>query len=440
MIKGKKLILLSSLIAITFLSGCGGYDNEDKNIVGENLILTQATFKPVVDLTKEQIQAGLNQQAAQTGTQAQTALLGVKSYKIAYLTHDEQGKEVKASGLITIPAISPAFMSAYKEANKRDFSLSIVSDQHGTIFQNSEAPSVQASTTHMPNALATVFSGVAGFMTIQPDYLGFGDDNTSVHPYILEKPSANTTVDMIKAAIAFANKAKLPINGQVFLSGYSEGGYATMAAAKEIQENHPQIHLMAVAPMAGPYDVEQLGLGSLKAPVMPFPPFLADVVYAYSQNYSDLNLSVGIQDPYASKLPTLFDGTHSGEEIFMALPNVYTVGQTPDKLFKPEFIDTFLADSTNPLRVHFQENSVIDWTPKMPMRLYHCTNDAIIPYQLSQEAYASFTQRGSTTVELEPINTVEANATNPLQVHSNCAPVAYSQVIPWFDKVRKGEK
>ncbi len=440
MVKDIKLTLLSSVIALTLLSGCGGYDNEDKNIVGGNLILSQTTFKPIVDLTKEQLQAGLNQQAQLTGTQAQTALLGIKSYKISYMTKDQQGKAVKASGLVTVPAISPAFMSAYKEANKRDFSLSIVSDQHGTIFENSEAPSVQASTTHLPNSLATAFSGVAGFMTVQPDYLGFGDDNNSVHPYILEKPSANTTVDMIKAAIAFANKAGLPINGQVFLSGYSEGGYATMAAAKEIQQNHPEIHLMAVAPMAGPYDVEKLGLGSLKAPVMAFPPFLADVVYSYSVNYSDLNLSTGIQDPYASQLGTLFDGKHSGEQIFMALPNVYTVGQTPDKLFKPEFIDTFIADSTNPLRVHFQENSVIDWTPKMPMRLYHCTNDNIIPYQLSQEAFASFTQRGSTSVELEPINSVEGNATNPLQVHRNCAPVAYSQVIPWFDKVRKGEK
>jgi hypothetical protein len=76
----------------------------------------------------------------------------------------------------------------------------------------------------------------------------------------------------------------------------------------------------------------------------------------------------------------------------------------------------------------------------MPMRLYHCTNDSIIPYSLSQLAEASFTERGSNSVTLEPIDSVEANASNPLQVHRNCAAVAYSRVIPWFDKVRKGEK
>ncbi len=443
MVKDIKLTLLSSVIALTLLSGCGGYDNEDKNIVGTNLVLSQETFKPIVDLTKEQLQAGLNQQAQLTGTQAQTALLGVKSYKIDYMTKDQQGKAVKASGLITIPAISPAFMSAYKEANKRDFSLSIVSDQHGTIFENTEAPSVEASTTHLPNSLATAFSGVAGFMTVQPDYLGFGDDNNSTHPYVMEKSLANATVDMIKAAIAFANKAGLPINGQVFLSGYSEGGYATMAAAKEIQQNQPEIHLMAVAPMAGPYALEDMAVGTLKSPIMAFPPFLADIVYSYAKTYDDVKLDDVINKPYSSMLDTLFDKKHSGLQIYLSLPNAADGNiskQATDLLFVPSYSDDLIANKQNPLRKHFAQNSLLDWTPKMPMRLYQCTNDAIIPYSMSEAAYSQFKQNGSNTVELEPINSVESNASNPVQVHRNCAPVAYSQVIPWFDKVRKGEK
>ncbi len=435
MVQHIRLSLLASAVVLTLFGGCGSYDNENSNVVGSNLILTQESFTPVVDLNKSTIQQALDAQGS-----GQSALIGIKSYKIAYKTHDESGKEVTASGLITVPAISPAFMAGYKAQTGKDFSLSIVSDQHGTIFENSEAPSVAAAATHMPNALATAFSAVAGFMTVQPDYLGYGESNDTFHPYILEKPSANATVDMIEAAIAFANKMGLPINGQVFLSGYSEGGYATMAAAKEIQEKHPEIHLMAVAPMAGPYDVEKLALGALKAPMMAFPPFLADVVYAYAKTYDDVNLSDVVNTPYDTNLSTLFDGKHSGEEIFMALPNIYTVGQEPEKLFKTEFIDDFLSHEENPLRVHFKENSVIDWTPKVPMKLYHCTNDNIIPYQLSELAYASFTERGSQTVSLEPINSVEDNATDPLKVHRECAAVSYASVIPWFDKIRKGEK
>jgi predicted esterase len=435
MVQQFKLSLITSAVVLTLFSGCGGYDNENKNVVGSNLVLTQETFTPVVNVPKAAIQAALDAQG-----NGQQALLGLKSYKISYKTTDAHGNDVVASGLITIPDISQEFMAGYKAQTGRDFSLSIVSDQHGTIFENSEAPSVAATATHQPNALATAFSAVAGFMTVQPDYLGYGDANNTAHPYIIEKPLANTTVDMIKAAIAFANKAGLPINGQVFLSGYSEGGYATMAAAKEIQENHPEIHLMAVAPMAGPYDVEKMAMGALSAPMMAFPPFLADVVYAYSKTYDDVAIENVVNAPYAGMLDTLFDGHHSGEQIFMALPNVYTVGQEPDKLFKPDFINDFLSHEDNTLRVRFKENSVTDWKPQMPMKLYHCTNDNIIPYQLSELAYASFTEKGSKTVSLEPINSVEANATDPLKVHRDCAQVSYASVIPWFDKIRKGEK
>ncbi len=439
MVNRIKLTLAGSIVAAVLLSGCGGYDHENENVVGSNLIITQETFKPEVNVTRAQIQAVLDQQAQATGTPAQTALLGIKSYKIEYKTHDEEGSEIVASGLITIPAISAEFMQGYKAKTGRDFSLSIVSDQHGTIFENSEAPSVEAETTHMPNSLATAFSAVAGFMTVQPDYIGFGESNDTYHPYIIEKPSASTTVDMIKAAIAFADRTGLPINGQIFLSGYSEGGYVTMAAAKAIQNSEPDLHVMAVAPMAGPYNVEKMAMGALNAPMMAFPPFLADVVYSYSRTYSDVKIEEIVNAPYATMLKTLFDGKHSGEQIFMALPNVYTVGQEPEKLFDPQFIGDFLTDEQNTLRKHFRENSVIDWKPEMPMRLYGCTNDLVVPFDLAKLAYASFTERGSQTVTLEPIDTVEGNASNPLQVHRNCAPVAYSRVIPWFDAVRQGK-
>lgn len=439
MVQGVKLTLISGIVALGLFSGCGGYDHENENVVGSNLIIDAETFNPEVNLTKAQIQAALDAKAQATGTTHQTALLGLKSYKIDYKTHDSDGSEIIASGLITIPAITPEFMQAYKAQTGTDFSLSIVSDQHGTIFENSEAPSVAASTTHMPDTLATAFSAVAGFMTVQPDYIGFGDSNDTFHPYIVEKPSANATVDMIKAAIAFANDAGLPINGQIFLSGYSEGGYVTMAAAKEIQEHEKDLHLMAVAPMAGPYDVEKMALGALNAPMMAFPPFLADVVYSYAETYSDVTLDEVVNAPYAAMLKTLFDGKHSGEQIFMALPNVYTVGQEPEKLFDAEFIADFLTNENNTLRKRFTENSVIDWKPEVPMKLYHCTNDLVVPYQMSQLAYASFQQQGAQSVTLVGIDSVEANASNPLQVHSNCAPVAYSQVIPWFDAIRKGE-
>ncbi len=437
MIKEVKTALFSAMTAVVLLGGCGGYDNENENVVGSNLVLTPDTFKPVVTVTKEQIQAGLD--AAGSGQQA---LLGLKSYVINYKTRDEHGKEVVASGLLTIPDISPQFMKAYKAKTGTDFSLSIVSDQHGTIFLNSEAPSVAAKSSHMPNDLATAYSAVAGFMTLQPDYIGYGASADHPHPFVLEKSLANSTVDMIEAAIAFANKAGLPINGQVFLSGYSEGGYATMAAAKEIQEHHPEIHLMAVAPMAGPYDMEKMALGAISQPVMAFPPYLAFVIKAYADTYEDVNLSDVIVEKYQPVVNTIFDGEHNTTVAYLSLPNMVQThnpaDQAPDKLFKSSFMSDYQNDPNLPLRKHFKENSPIDWKPQMPMKLIHCKNDDIIPFAMSQIAYQAFVNQGATNVEIVPIEGVQA--TPPATIHGACAKAAYPQVIQWFDTVRKGGK
>ena len=434
MIDMKKYSLLLSVSLSALLFAACGIDNTDKNIVGNNLIVTEKTFSPSITVPKALLGAD--------------ALAGIKSFKINYMTKDESGKSVKASGLITIPDLSAAFYTAYKNnqipgldnPKHNDFSLSIVSDQHGTIFTNAEAPSnTTIATLATNNPLAVAFSAKALFITVQPDYLGYGDSNVS-HPFILEKTLANTTVDMITAAIAFANQAGLPINGQVFLSGYSEGGYATMAAAKEIQANHPEINLMAVAPMAGPYDVEQMAVGILSADKMAFPPFLAYIADAYATEYTDVSIADVVNAPYASMLPTLFDGKHTGREIYGALPNVFNGGQETDKLFVPTYSDDIIGNSDNAMRKRFAENSVIDWKPTMPMKLYHCTNDMIVPYAMSTLAYSSFTDSGSTSVKLEPINSIDSNLSNPTQVHSKCAPVAYAAAIPWFAAIRKGEK
>lgn len=428
----KSSLLLSVSLTALLLSGCG-IDNTDDNIVGNNLLVTEQTFTPTITLPQAALGA--------------TALAGIKSYKINYTTKDDAGNDVTASGLITIPDLSAAFYTAYKNnqipgldnPKHNDFTLSIVSDQHGTIFTDAESPSkTTPATIASNNPLAIAFSANALFITVQPDYLGYGDSNIS-HPFIIEKTLANSTVDMIKAAISFSNKAGLPINGQVFLSGYSEGGYATMAAAKEIQANHPEINLMAVAPMAGPYDVEGMAIGTLSADMMAFPPFLAYLAHAYATTYDDVTISDVVNAPYASMLSTLFDGQHTAAEIYGALPNVFNGGQETDKLFVPSYSDDIIGNSDNSLRKRFVENSVTDWKPTMPMKLYHCTNDLIIPYAMSTLAHASFTDQGSTSVELAPINSIDSNLSNPTQVHAECASAAYAQVIPWFASIRTGE-
>ena len=112
----------------------------------------------------------------------------------------------------------------------------MVSDDHGTIFANKKAPSVIASDTGSPSGSAIIITSIGGFATLKPDYIGFGDSKEHYYPYVLKDSLANSTVDFIKKVKVFAKDNNITLNNQLFLTGYSEGGYASMATLKKIEE------------------------------------------------------------------------------------------------------------------------------------------------------------------------------------------------------------
>ena len=78
-----------------------------------------------------------------------------------------------------------------------------------------------------------------------------------LHPYHLKDVTATTVIDMLRASKHFCNQFEdIQYNSQLYLAGYSEGGYATMAAVKEIEENHTdEFNITISFPMAWAYDL-----------------------------------------------------------------------------------------------------------------------------------------------------------------------------------------
>ena len=407
MVTGIRNTLACSIAAAALLSGCGGYDNEDKNVVGADKIVQPPEL--LFDINASVMQQVL---ATKLGITDKPAF-GIKGYKIVYRTTDNNGKEYNVSGLITVPVPTQQILEGLAKEGK-SYSMSIVSDQHGTIFPDYEAPTSAASLTHQPYGAGILFSAVGGFITLQPDYIGFGASKGVPHPYLIEKSSANTVVDMIEAGIKFGNDANLPLNGQVFLTGYSEGGYVSLAAAKVLEKN-PEISVNGVAPLSGPYDLNMIGMGTLSAPTMARPDFIGGIVYSYSY-YFDIPLTEMVQEPYATTLPTLYDATKTGAEIRAELTESVT------DFFVPAFRQNFLTDPNNRLRTLFTENSVNDYTPDAPTRLYYCGGDTVIPAVVAQ---SSAQKMGVDAIDI-----------NPALDHVECAPYAYQAAALWFNELR----
>ena len=350
-------------------------------------------------------------------------VFGYKAYKIPYTTTDEHGDEVEVSGLFVIPTEVPTEIST--------LGFSMVSDDHGTIFANSDAPSVIASNSGTPDGASIILTSLGGFATLQPDYIGFGDSyKKHYHPFILKNSSASTTIDFIKAVKNFAYNNNILLNNQLFLTGYSEGGYVSMATLQKIEEEGELSVDMAI-PMAGPYDVNLTAFGVLSSPTLSVPSFMANFAYAYAKAY-DREVSTILNEPYASKLPTLIDGSKRRELIDPEL-SYDTTGATG--LFNPTFVNNFFQDSNFWFREAVVENSVSDWSPNTPVRLLHCQGDDVIPYAISQITEAKMQGMGAKDVKLIPVEKelrLDHNVT-----HGECGEYAYKLAIRIFSKIRE---
>ena len=242
-------------------------------------------------------------------------------YEITYKT-TYKGEEIIASGLVSFPETGEA--------------VPMMSFQHGTMASHDEAPTVDKTTYTFLSSVAS-----AGYIFLIPDFIGFGSSTEVLHPYYHEDLTASSVVDMMKAAKELASQKEYNFDGRVFLSGYSEGGYATMATHKSLEENPVDgFELIASAPSSGGYDIKGMqeyffGLTTYHQPF-----YIAYVALSYQSLYDwSFSLSDMFQKPYVSDLKKYFDGSMTGEQI-----NSQLTGVLADYL-KPDIIANIDTDS-----------------------------------------------------------------------------------------------
>lgn len=288
---------------------------------------------------------------------------GFETYKIEYST-EFLGQSIIASGLINIPIGDGVFP--------------IVSLQHGTIAANADAPSVNPTENLLFSAVAS-----AGYIAVVPDFIGFGSSADIVHPYYYEPHIAEPIVDMLRATKEFLVENEIQYDDKLFLGGYSEGGYATMVTHKLIENSFDnEFNLIASAPASGGYDIKHMQeyFFSLETYHNPF--YLAFVGLSYETVLGTNIIPLIFQEPYASNIPTLFDGSKSGSEI-----NALLTDNVSD-LLTEDFLTNFDTDAKySEIKTKFIENSPLNWVPKASMYMYHGTSDITVPYSNSEASY-----------------------------------------------------
>lgn len=343
----------------------------------------------------------------------QTAFLekinhGVEAYKIVYET-SYQNKSINASGVLYLPTglTSPA---------------PLLSIHHGTTFVQAEAPSMSNSFSGME------YFAAGGYITFMPDFIGYGESANVFHPYYDHQHSAAAVIDLIKAGKNYLKSENVPFKNDLFLAGYSEGGYVTMAAAKEIDQN-PQhgLSLLAVAAGAGGYDLKEMLETVTANEEYPYPAYLAFVIMSYNKTYNwNRPLDYYFNEKYASLLPSLMDGNKNGTQINNSLTTNLS------ELFNQDFYQRLKTGQEEDLEEAFISNSIgyDEWAPTVPIRLYHGTADEIVPDSNSEKVYDLLNSKGANNLELKKITGGTHGSTLIPMIQS---------LVPWFESIQSNK-
>ena len=300
---------------------------------------------------------------------------GAKLYRVQYWTKRHDGIPVIVSGLVAIPA-STSFRG-------------VVSYQHGTNVNRHATPSQPSLGEGVLGS--AIFAG-GGYIFVAPDYTGLGV-STETHTYLHAESTADAVIDLLRAASRFIEFRGQKRPSSLFLTGFSQGGHATLATQRTLEKmDDPNLQVAASAPVSGPCNLDGISFPTALEGASPAHSlYLAYLVNSYCNVYGSPVESV-LAAPYAALVPELFDGEGSVEAIMAALPC------QPRDMFNSVFLEDYDRGKPTTLLDMLSLNEVMYWSPEAPLRLYFGENDQDVSPKEAHAAVAEFERRGSDAI------------------------------------------
>jgi hypothetical protein len=331
---------------------------------------------------------------------------GISIHKVEYATmlNDE---EIEVSGLFVIPT----------DVSEH---APVVVYNHGTMHKD-EAPSFcNTSNYYMDIGLCYIFAAIFKCAILIPDYIGHGISLSTEHPYIHAESLGQTSLDIIRAYIDYTKITPnaMPANKNIVVLGYSEGGYASVALHKKIQETASDINVLKTYAGAGPYDIEH---------------FIKEVL---SQNSDLSDYSISSYLWVLSTYKTYAGYSQTYDRIFSDADNEilknsnyslgylaqYPINRNPQNLFREEFIDTILNDKDTELGDILKENTLTGFVPSDSLILFHSEADSWVYVSNTINAYDKMKRNGA-PVRCEIIPAIEQKD------HSDAAMMFFQSTI-----------
>jgi acetyl esterase/lipase len=401
-----------STACIGVLAGCGGGDSPD---AGSSFDLSGApgsliaTPTALATLTPAAFTDALTRADAASLLQVSGApKCSITFNYFQYSTVGGAGEKTSASGGIMVPSgtdpvcTGPRPVLLYAHGTSTDKNKNMASPQDG------EA------------ALVAAMYAAQGYIVVAPNYAGYESSPLPYHPYLNLEQQAQDVVDSLTAARKGFAALNANASSKLFVSGYSQGGFVSMAAQRKLQLAGTPV--TAGAHLSGPYNLGRFGdavySGNVNLGATLFSPLLNTSfqrtygnIYATPSEMYEATFATGIETllPSTTPLNTLLSTGKlpatalfaadsqpkpAGFEIFFGTPN----------LIKTSYRNAVLADAVanptapqHPLRVAAYKNDLLaqNWTPAQPMLLCGGNGDPTVFFSANTStAKAYFTGKG----------------------------------------------
>lgn len=162
----------------------------------------------------------------------------VRLYRVTYpsVIPERGNKPTQATGLIAIP-------------DTAETTFPMVSYQHGTVYGKEQVPSFAEQSPETQLMIAQ-FAG-QGYVVIGADYFGLGLSDEP-EGYMVKRSHQQACYDMLMASRSVLDHLKLTTTN-LFLAGWSQGGFVTMAFLEALES--AGVPVKAAATASAPVDV-----------------------------------------------------------------------------------------------------------------------------------------------------------------------------------------
>ncbi len=308
---------------------------------------------------------------------------GVTLYRIRYpsVVPEQGNRPITATGLLAIP-----------DTGGRSFPL--VSYQHGTVYLKSQVPS-QPENSPETRIMLAQFAG-QGHVVIGADYFGMGD-SPEPEGYMVKGSHQQATFDMLTASRAVL--ASLGIETpKLFLAGWSQGGFVTMAFLEKLEA--AGVPVTAAATASAPVDIGVILSGFLDFPRAEDASWITSLfilsAFSFENYYGVPGLARALfSDAYYDIARKAYERQPYDEK---------DIPTDLKALIRPAFFDpqVFAASVFGRLAA---ETTAYRWIIRTPVHNYYGTRDEVISVGLGRLAMTYQQAIGAGNPQVEAIST-----------------------------------